>query len=357
MRIIAHIDLDAFFASVEERDNPRWKGMPIVVGADPKEGRGRGVVSTANYKAREYGIGSAMPITRAWRLSEGAKKLGKPPAIFLPVNGKRYSEISDRVMSLVSSYSKEVERASIDEAYFDLSHAGSYADAKKLCRELKEKIFRWEKITASIGIGPNKLISKIAAGIDKPNGLTAVDEDETEKFLEPMSVKVLPGVGPKSFAALQKKEIQTIRDLKKLSQTELEKIFGKWGSQLYQKARGKNDSPIVMNRTVKSIGEQETFDEDTLNSAFLVSRLHEACGRVISRFNAGGFKSFKTIVITVRFSNFQTRSRSYTLTVPVGDLKLLKLESLKLFMPFLDRRDNPNKCRIRLIGVRIEKLK
>src|SRR3989344_8900142 len=163
MRIIAHLDLDAFFAAVEERDKPRLKGRPIVIGADPEDGKGRGVLSTANYAARKYGIHSAMPISHAWRLAKEAEKQGQEPAIFLTGSYERYGEVSDKIMAIISKYSEHIEQASVDEAYIDLSYAQDFIKAAEICRQIKKEIKSKEKLTASVGLAPNKLIAKIAS--------------------------------------------------------------------------------------------------------------------------------------------------------------------------------------------------
>ncbi len=348
--------MDAFFASVEEREKPRLKGLPIVVGADPVEGKGRGVVSTANYKAREYGIKSAMPISQAWQMSENAKKSGKPPAVFIGGNFHIYGKVSDEVMVIVRKRIPHVEQASIDEAYLDLSFTGSYGEAEKLCEKLKSEIKKKEKITCSIGIGPNKLIAKIAVDMKKPDGLTVIRENEAEKFLEPLPVRKIPGVGPKAELIFQKLKIRTIKDAKNLSQGDLYDLMGEWGLELYEKLRGRDDSPIIEEHEVKSIGGQETFMEDTKDFALINSRLSALCEDIISRLSASEFKYYKTIAITVRFDDFETKTRAHTLVQPVSDAKTLYFESLKLLSPFLDKRENPENKLIRLIGARIEKL-
>ncbi len=355
-RIIAHLDMDAFFASVEEREKPRLKGLPIVVGADPAEGKGRGVVSTSNYKAREYGIKSAMPISQAWQLSENAKKSGKPAAVFIGGNFGNYSKVSEEVMAIVRRNVPRVEQASVDEAYLDLSFFGSYEEAEKLCQKLKSEIKKKEKITCSIGIGPNKLIAKIAVDMRKPDGLTVIRESEAEKFLEPLAIRKIPGVGPKAEAVFQKMKIRTIKDAKKLSQGDLYVLMGELGLELYEKLRGRDDSAIIEEHEVKSIGGQETFMEDTKDFALINSRLSALCEDIISRFEASEFKFYKTIAITARFDDFETKTRSHTLVQPAADAKTLYFESLKLISPFLDKRENPNNKLIRLIGTRIEKL-
>src|SRR3989344_6219044 len=201
-KIIAHLDMDAFFASVEERENPRWQGLPIVVGADPhstgsEQGHGRGVVSTANYAARKYGIHSAMPISRAWKLSEEAVRRGEPKAIFLPVNGKLYGQVSEKIMAIIHQFADKVEQASIDECYFALP-TEDYTGAEKTAKQIKAEVETKEQLTCSIGLGPNKLIAKIASGKNKPDGLTIVEPDQVLDFLAPLPVRELPGVGPKT---------------------------------------------------------------------------------------------------------------------------------------------------------------
>lgn len=356
MRIIAHLDMDAFFAAVEERDEPRFKGMPIVVGADPEDGKGRGVVSTANYKAREYGIHSALPIGKAWEFSETAKKAGKPPAIFLGGSYEKYSDVSDKIMEHVRKRVPQVEQVGVDEAFLDLSYAGSYKKAEILAREIKEEIKEKEKLTASIGIGPNKLIAKIASDINKPDGLTIVKEEEVEKFLGSMSVRKIPGIGPKTETLLAERRILTIRDLKNHPKNELELILGKHGLDLYDKARGIDNSPVEESEEVKSIGEQETFRTDTRDLTFIAERLKELSEAVWRRFKKSGFKKFRTVTLTVRFQGFITKNRSQTFQKEFNNADELAFEILRMFMPFLDARENPDKKKIRLIGVRIEKL-
>lgn len=348
--------MDAFFAAIEERDNPRLSGRPIVIGADPKDGRGRGVVSTANYKAREYGIHSAMPISHAWRLSRRAKAQGKPEAVFLGVDFRKYSQESSRIMKIVRKYIPLVEEASIDEAYLDLTFAKSYSKARKICEDIKREVKRKEKLTASVGIGPNKLIAKIASDVQKPDGLTIITEERAEKFLEPLSIRKIPGIGPKTEEYFNKMGVYKVADLKKFSRTELQETLGKWGQEIYEKVRGKDFSLVSEEYEVKSIGEQETFEKDSLDFKFIYAHLEELIKSVIKRFQASGYKNFRTVVVTVRFFDFETMTRSYTLPKPSNSLKSLKVEALKLLLPFLDRRENPKNKLIRLIGVRIEKL-
>lgn len=356
MRIIAHIDMDAFFAAVEERDNPQFRGLPIAIGADPMKGRGRGVVSTANYKAREYGIHSAMPITKAWHLSEKAKKEGKAAVIFMEVDFEKYGRISEEIFKMVRKYSDTVEVASIDEAYFDISYAGSFSRARDICEKIKKEIKKKENLTASVGIGSNKLIAKIASGFKKPDGLTVVTDDGAEKFLEPLSVREVPGIGPKTEQVLNDHKIFRIKDLKKISKDDLESMFGKWGADIYERARGRDDSPLIEEHEVKSMGEQETFLEDTKDFNLILKSIFSLCDDVAGKLEESEFKGFRTVVLTVRFSGFETKNRSHTLKKSASSASALKNEVLKLLMPFFDKRENPKGKSFRLIGVRIEKL-
>jgi len=354
--IIGHLDMDAFFASLEERATPSFKGKPIVVGSDPRNGEGRGVVSTANYKAREYGIHSALPISRAWQLSEKAKSEGKDGAVFLTPNFRLYEKSSNNVFDIIKKYSALVEPASIDEFYFDLTPARSYKRAEEIAKKIKEEIRKKEKVTCSVGIGPNKLIAKIAAGRNKPDGLLVVTPKEVRSFLDPLAIRELPGIGPKTAKILYELNIATIKDLRRLKKGELREMLKKAGEGIYDKARGRDESLIVEEREVKSIGEQTTFEEDTLNSVFISDRLSRLCESVFKSFKASEFLKFKTIAIVVRFSNFTTINSAKSFKEYLGrtDLKKFKLEALKLMLPFFDKRKNPKLRQIRLIGIRIE---
>jgi DNA polymerase IV (DinB-like DNA polymerase) len=348
--------MDAFFAAIEERDNPPLTGLPVVVGADPRGGKGRGVVSTANYPARGYGIHSGLPISNAWRLSEIARNQGKPPVTFLPVRMARYAEVSTHVMETLRRFVFHVEQAGIDEAYFDLSSCESYASAEEIARQIKMAIREEERLTASIGIGPNKLVAKIASSMHKPDGLTIVREEDVAAFLAPLHVRIIPGVGPKTEAELAKIDVYTIKDVRRFSRDELRGMFGKRGVDLYEKAHGKDESPIEETHTVKSIAEQETFARDTRDREFLLGRLKTICQDVIRRLTNEGFTHCRTVVLTVRFADFETKSRSHTFESPTCDPDILKDEGTRLFVPFLDERENPHGKFIRLLGVRVEKL-
>lgn len=356
LRIIAHLDMDAFFAAIEERDTPAFRGVPLVVGADPMGGKGRGVASTSNYLARAYGIHSATPISIAWRLSEAARRQGKSPVTFVSVDMPKYTRVSEAVIQIVRSFIPKVEQASIDEVYGDVSETASYEEAVHLCRRIKEAIYVEQQLTASVGLGPNKLIAKIASGWQKPNGLTVVNEGEAETFLAPLSVRVIPGIGPKTEALLAKQGIHNVRDLKPLSTHQLESWFGKRGRDLYDKIRGRDESAVEESSEPQSIGEQETFEFDTLESQLLFGALGGLAQNVIARLQQEGLPCFRTVVLTVRFADFATKTRTHTLASSAADFPTLYREAMKLLLPFLDRRENPRRKLIRLLGLRVEKL-
>ncbi|MDI3467005.1 MAG: DNA polymerase IV [Nitrospira sp.] len=348
--------MDAFFAAIEERDSPAFRGVPLVVGANPQGGKGRGVVSTSNYPARAYGIHSATPISTAWRLSEVARRAGKPPVIFVSVDMQKYARVSEKVMRIVRRFIPSVEQASIDEVYGDVSWTGSYEEAEHICHRLKTEIHSEEQLTASIGLGPNKLIAKIASGWRKPNGLTIVRAEGAEAFLAPLSIRVIPGIGPKTEDMLKAKSIEIVTDLRALPLHQLEAMLGKRGVDLYEKVRGRDDSPVEEYSEPKSIGEQETFECDTLDSHLLLNQLDGLVRGVMDRLHHEGFHSFRTVVLTIRFADFVTKSRAHTLARTTGEPAILRREAIKLMLPFLDRRENPHRKLIRLLGLRVEKL-
>jgi DNA polymerase IV (DinB-like DNA polymerase) len=355
-RIIMHVDMDAFYAAVEERYSPELRGKPVVVGADPKDGHGRGVVTTANYLARKYGIGSAMPISRAWRLAEAARRRGEPEAVFVRGDHQLYREVSGRIMELLADRADAFQAASIDEAYLDVSSLGGFDAAGAHARTLQAAIGEQEGLTCSIGIAPNKLVAKIASDFNKPDGLTIVRPDEVQDFIDPMSARVIPGVGPKAEGFLRGHGIRTVRELRALEAEQLTAWMGRWGAELYAKARGISESAVSGEHERKSIGEQTTFEQDTLEAGFIIDRARSLTADVFGGLRKRGFASFRTISIVVRFSNFTTLTRAHTPSEPVTSEDQMWVGVLRLLLPFLDRRENPKLRPIRLIGVRAERL-
>jgi DNA polymerase IV (DinB-like DNA polymerase) len=339
-RIIFHVDMDHFFTAVEEREHPEYKGKPVIVGADPKGGKGRGVVSTCNYEARKFGVRSGMPISKAWKLC--------PQAIYLPVNYELYTKVSERIMSLLRKYADKFEQWGIDEAFLDVtSKVKDYAEAEALATEIKREIYEKEGLTCSIGVGPNKLVAKIASDYKKPDGLTLVREEEAENFLAPLPVRKLLWVGRKTEQKLKAMGIKTIGELAHYDPTALAEVFGVMGTQMYLMAHGIDRSKVEERGEIKSISREKTFEEDTSNFDFVLKALDELSEEVhkdVLRQNL----YFKTVTVKVRYENFETHTHSKTLPLITNQLEELKKTSKELLEAYL-RRDR----KIRLIGVRV----
>ena len=342
-RIIFHADMDQFFAAVEERIHPEIKGKPVVVGADPKAGKGRGVVSTCNYEARKYGIRSGMPITRAWRLC--------PDAVFLPVNIPLYLQVSNRIMEILGSHADKFESWGIDEAFLDVSsRVKDFEEAKKLALEIKKEIYEKEQLTCSVGIGPNKLVAKIASDFQKPDGLTAVEEENVKAFFEPLDIDKLLWVGKKTAHRLNALGIKTIGDLARFDPSVLAEKFGVMGRQLYLYAQGIDSSEVGMRGEVKSIGRNVTFEKDTTDWGFVLKVLDKLCEEVHKEVKEYNFL-FKTVTVTVRYENFETHTHSKTLPFLTNRLEDYKKAAHELMQPYL----RPER-KIRLIGSRVSSL-
>jgi len=342
-RIIFHIDMDQFFAAVEERGRPEIKGKPVIIGADPKEGKGRGVVSTCNYEARKFGVRSGMPISRAWKLC--------PQAVYLPVDFKLYMEVSSRIMTILRYYADKFEPWGLDEAFLDVStRVKDYQEAKKLAQEIKEEIYEKEGLTCSIGIGPNKLVAKIASDFQKPNGLTVVEEKDVKAFLSPLPVDKLLWVGKKTARRLNALGIKTIGDLANYDASVLTEKFGVIGTQFYLYAQGIDRSEVEQRIGVKSIGRHITFDEDTEDFNLVYETLDKLCQEVYEEAKKYNFL-FKTVTVTIRYENFETHTHSKTLPFLTNRFEDFQKTAHELIQPFL----RPER-KIRLIGARVSSL-
>ena len=335
--------MDAFFAAIEQRERPELQGKPVVVGADPKGGSGRGVVSTASYEARKFGIHSAQPISIAYRKC--------PRAFFLPVNFPLYEKVSQNIMSILRSYADKLEVAGMDEAYLDVSiKVQDFAAAKIWAMKIGSAIFAAEKLSCSIGVGPNKLIAKIASDFKKPRGITVVLSDKVLDFLASLPVEKIPGIGPKSKEVLNQAGVITIADLRQLSGTKLHDLFGKWGEAMYDLSRGIDESELIEIWEAKSVGREYTFEYDTLDQQEIFSALHELAEETASSLKEEKLKG-KTIVLKVRYQGFETHTKQKTLNAGTDDLNTIKTTAQELLKPYLAENR-----KLRLIGIRLTKL-
>lgn len=341
-RIIIHLDMDAFFAAVEQRDNPELRGKPVVVGADPTGGKGRGVVSTCSYEARRFGIHSAMPISEAWRRC--------PHAVYLPVRGEAYAAESRRIRTILESYTPDVEPISIDEAFLDVSRSlHLFADTKRqLAERIQQHIVDETQLTASLGVAPTKMIAKIASDLEKPRGIVVVEPDEVEAFLRPLPVGRLWGVGTRSREALARLGVQTIGDLADLDKAHLERHFGKNGEHLWDLARGIDDREVDHDaEPAKSISHEHTFAVDTSDRRLIAATLMDLCEQVAHRLHRAGVRG-RTVTAKIRLDDFTTLTRGRTLDEPVSAAAALyRITTENLARARTGRR------KIRLLGVAV----
>jgi DNA polymerase IV (DinB-like DNA polymerase) len=343
MRVILHVDLDSFFPSVEVRENPELKDKPVVVGADPKSGKGRGVVSSASYEARKFGIRSAMPISRAWKLC--------PHCVYLRPNFELYVKASSSIMKILKSHADKFEQAGIDEAYLDISNrVKDFEEAKELARGLMEEILERENLTCSIGVAPNKMVAKIASDYKKPYGLTVVKDENVKDFLSHLEVRRLPGVGPKTESRLKDLKIETVGDLAAANPEVMTRLFGVWGHRLHEFANGIDYSDVIEEYETKSIGRDVTFEKDVDDEGLILEVLDDLAEEVHKELIDNVFQ-FKTITVKVRYQHFDTYTRAKSLPFPTNDLDILKNNGKRLIAPFL--RGNK---KVRLIGIRVSNL-
>ena len=342
-RITFHADMDSFFASVEVRERPELKGLPVVVGSDPKGGSGRGVVSTCSYEARKYGIHSAMPISQAYRLC--------PDAIFLPVNMKLYAGVSANVMELLKGFAEKFQQVSVDEAYLMPGPAiRNFEEAALYALRIKDEIQRQEGITCSVGVGPNKLIAKIASGFQKPDGLTVVRPGDVKEFLFSLPVSRIPGIGEKTADTLKSMGITLTEELANCDVQLLLEKFGKMGLRMKQLANGLDFGEVQEKEGVKSISRHGTFAEDTNDPVKITGSLDLLAESVHSSLLKHHFL-FKTVTLTVRFDDFSTFTRSKTIPVWTSDFFVIKRTVMQLLSEFIGGR------KFRLVGIGVAKLR
>ncbi|MEI7744395.1 MAG: DNA polymerase IV, partial [Chloroflexota bacterium] len=335
MRTILHVDLDAFFASVEQRDHPEYRGRPVIVGgSDPTS---RGVVSAASYEARKFGVHSAMPLRTAYRLC--------PQGIYVNVDGRRYQQASREVMAVMRRFTPMVQPISIDEAFLDVTGSRAlFGDGETIARTIKVTVHEEVGLTASVGVATTKLVAKIGSDLRKPDGLVVVPPGEEASFLAPLPISRLWGVGEKTALALRDYGVQTIGDLAALPPEVLERRFGKHGASLVARAHGVDADPVATGEPAKSIGHEHTFEHDTADREVVERTLLGMADGVAWRLRAAGLRA-ATITIKLRDSSFTTISRQATLDVPADLTEPIYEAALVLL-----RREMHGQ-RIRLVGV------
>ncbi len=308
-RTILHVDMDAFFAAVEQRDRPELRGKPVIVGADPRGGRGRGVVSTASYEARRFGVGSAMPISEAWRRC--------PHGIYVHPDMEKYARESDRVMEILHRFTDLVEPVSIDEAFLDVTgSARAIGTGEEIARKLKAAIGEETRLTASVGVAASKLVAKVASDMRKPDGLVVVPRGEEAAFLAPLPVRRLWGIGPKMEEALAKLGIVTIGDLAAVEPGRLQRRLGTHGHDLQSLARGEDDRDVVsQGEGAKSMGQEHTYGEDTADPDRLRATLLQLADAVAARLRSHGLRA-RTVTLKYRDEDFHTTTHARTFAEP-----------------------------------------
>ena len=321
-RKIIHIDMDAFFASIEERDNPELIGKPVVIARNPLETGGRGVVSTANYIARTYGIHSAMSAKEAYELC--------PKAIFISGNYEHYQAVSHQIHEIFHRYTDEVEGMALDEAYLDVTvNKIGTTSAVKIAKLIQHDIFNELHLTSSAGVSYNKFLAKIASDIEKPRGLTLIEPEKALAFLSELSVGEFYGVGTKTAEKLEKIGIKTGQDIQNMSPQLLADLFGVFGWELYLKANGIHNSPVKPNRVRKSIGKEKTYGKLLYLDADIEAELEKLAERVAQNLQDKQLKGH-IIVLKIRYADFTTLTKRLSLVEKVDDSKTIATSAIKL---------------------------
>ena len=342
-RYIVHVDMDAFYAAVEQRDHPEYRGKPVVVGADPKGGRGRGVVSACSYEARRFGIHSAMPISTAFRRC--------PHAVFLRGDMKKYVRVSRRIFGILERFTPDIEPISIDEGFLDIT--GSHhliGSPEETCRRIKAAIKEETGLTASIGMAPNKMTAKIASDLEKPDGLVIVSREGLLDFLSPLPVQKLWGVGKKTLEALAAMGIRTVGDLAGKDQKVMGDRLGKGGVHVWKLANGIDPRDVERGEPAKSIGHEHTFGEDEDDREKIEDTLMWLSEKVSRRMRKHGYRG-RTVSVKIRLADFSTFTRAITLDRPTNYVEDLYRHALAKVRGFSRGRQA-----IRLLGIHVSNL-
>ena len=340
MRNIIHIDMDAFYAAVEQRDFPQYRNKPVVVGGDPNK---RGVVATCSYEARKFGIHSAMPCARAQSLC--------PSAIFLRPRFDVYRQVSQQIRNIMFSYTNFVEPLSLDEAYLDVTQCKrSFGSPTLIAKAIKNEIQKKTNLTASAGVSYNKFLAKIASDMDKPDGLTLITQKQGPEFVKKLSIGKFYGIGPATEEKMRNLGIYTGEDLLAWNLEELKAVFGKVSEYYYHAARGIDDRRVISHRPRKSIGSEKTFSEDIDNESEMLSKLEVLASEVWEEMQAKNVTA-RTITIKVKFDNFVQLTRSITLASNIS-----QFEDLSSQLNDLLQKAEIHERKVRLLGVSVSNL-
>lgn len=335
-RAILHVDMDAFFASIEQRDHPEWRGKPLIVGGTS----GRGVVAAASYEVRQFGVRSAMPIRRALDLC--------PQAICVSPRMRHYAEVSTEIFAVFREFTPLVEGLSLDEAFLDVSASRHLlGDEISIAHEIKRRVFARTGLTASVGIAPNKLVAKIASDLNKPDGLTVVTAERIHAVLDPLPVRRLPGLGRKLGEAVSEAGLTTIGELRRASAERLRTLFGRHADTWRGRAGGIDDRPVIPEHDEQSVGNEKTFAEDLRIDSAIYAELSALVDRVASRLRAKALVA-GCIAIKIRRHDFKTVTRQRTITPPTAENRILGDVARELLADWLSKQVQP---RIRLLGV------
>ena len=338
-RKIVHIDMDAFFASVEQRDNPDYRGKPLIVGGQPDS---RGVVAACSYEARQFGIHSAMPSSRAYRLC--------PHAIFVRPRFDAYREVSNHIRAIFWRYASEVEPLSLDEAYLDVSESPQFNNsATRIALAIQSSIYAETQLTASAGVSYNKFLAKIASDINKPNGLFVITPEQGESFVATLPIGKFHGIGPATEAKMKRLGIDNGADLRDKSLDELNHHFGKSGQHYYNIARGIDLRSVHSRRIRKSLGKETTFAADSLSISELIATLLSMSDHLFDSLRKQELNAH-TITIKVKYHDFEQVTRAYT------QEQSISLTNVKQVIPMLLRRTEAGKRAVRLVGLSLSKL-
>ena len=338
VRTILHVDMDAFYASVEQRDRPELRGKPLIVGSDPKGGKGRGIVATCSYEARKFGVHSAQPISQAWRMC--------PQGIYVEPDMPKYARASESVMRVFLDFSDLVEQVSIDEAFLDVTGSRRlFGDGVSIARSIKDRIRGEQRLSASVGVAPNKFVAKVASDLQKPDGLVVVEPGREAEFLAPLPVSRLWGVGEKTSALLKDIGLRCIGQIAALERRYLIDRFGKSGEHLWELAHGIDVRPVAPEEGYKSIGHETTFEKDTEDEHLLHDTLLWLAEKVAQRLRANHTRA-RTIAIKFREADFSTCTRRKTLSVAVDTSEKIFPQAWNMMRPLIRRG-----VAVRLIGV------